>query len=278
MKALQIFIFGNIYISLCAVLMVTYTNHIFNLNTNTDLLLFIFFATLTSYSFHWYLTPDVHSNSERYIWVNNNKSLLLGLFLLSSVFSLIFILPFKDHIITIAVIAFLTFLYSASKIPYKPFEFFKKVIIGKTAYLALVWTFVTVILPVIVSGKIWDTENTLFSVNRFLLIYPICILFDYRDKDEDREQHINNIMSLLSLDSIKKLFYLFVTAFMISSLIFFQYNFSFLQVIIILIPGMFLLFSFNHSILTKSDYWFYFYLDGLMMLSAVLSFIKNLLR
>ncbi|MEZ4821359.1 MAG: hypothetical protein R2942_02705 [Ignavibacteria bacterium] len=35
------------------------------------------FATMTSYSFHWYLTPDVSGPSPRFDWVDKNKKILL---------------------------------------------------------------------------------------------------------------------------------------------------------------------------------------------------------
>ena len=275
MKAIQTLIFGNIYISLCAVVMVQYTNYVFVLDININLFLFVFFATLTSYSFHWYLTPDVHSISERYIWVNDNKHLLLILFSVSFVITLFLFFSFSKFILALSLVSVFTFIYSACKIPLKPFVYLKKIIVAKTAYLALVWTFVSVILPVIINEKSWDFQNTLFCVNRFFLIYPVCLLFDYRDKDEDKKQNIKNIVAILNLKGLKILYYICLSVFFASALVLSRYNIHTWQLIILILPGIFLLFSFNYSIRTKSDYWYYFYLDGLMMLSGVIVIIKN---
>ncbi|MEO8209311.1 MAG: UbiA family prenyltransferase, partial [bacterium] len=273
MKPIQIFVFGNIYISLCAVVMVLYTTQLFNLNISTNIFLFIFFATLNSYSFHWFLTPDIHSDSERYIWVNNNKTLLLILFIISSICSLIFIYFLRKYILILLIAAAVTFFYSASKIPFKPFTYLKKIIVGKTIYLAVVWTFVTAILPVLLSEKIWEDQNTFFFINRFFLIYPVCLLFDYRDKDEDKKQNIKNIVGLISLKALRLFYYICLLIFFISSVVLIYYDFSLIQFIIIVLPGIFLLFSFGYSINTKSDYWYYMYLDGLMMLSGIVNAI-----
>ncbi|MEO8663916.1 MAG: hypothetical protein ABI462_00355 [Ignavibacteria bacterium] len=269
MKAVQAFVFGNIYISICAVVMVTYTVTTFNLYPGLYFYPFIFFATLTSYSFHWYLTPDVHSNSERYIWVNNNKKLLLVLLIISTACSLILIYFLRDHILIISIASVFTFFYSASKIPFIPFTYLKKIIVGKTVYLAIVWTYVTVVLPLLLNGGQWENKATLFSLNRFFLIYCICLLFDYRDKDEDREQNIRNIVGMISLRTLKIFYYVCLTAFFIFSALLSGDYFNLWQITILILPGLFLLISFEGSIKTKSDYWYYFYLDGLMMLSGI---------
>ncbi len=272
MKAIQAFVFGNIYISLCAVVMVLYTARVFELVLHAEFYLFIFFASLTSYSFHWYLTPDVHSSSERYIWVNENKKLLLFLLIAGSCCSLIFIFLLLEHFKILLISAGVTFFYSANKIPFWPFTYLKKIIIGKTVYLAIVWTFVTAALPVLIAGKTWQVQNTFFCLNRFFLIYPICLLFDFRDKDEDKKQNILNIVGLLSIRSLRMFYYAFLVLFFISSALFFRNDFSLADLIILSMPGVLLLFSFDYSIRTRSDYWYYFYLDGLMMMSGILSF------
>lgn len=276
-KIIQTLIFGNIYISFATVLMSLYTFYIFEITPNPDFLLFVFFATLTSYSFHWFLTPDVHSHSERYIWVNDHKKLLIGLFVIGSAGSVIFLYELRTHFWLLTSLALFTFLYSASKIPVKPFEYLKRIVIPKTLHLATAWTIVTVILPIIITEKSWETQNTIFTLNRFFLIYPICALFDYRDMEEDKIQGISNLVGLLSLNQIKLLYYVCLTLFFITGGILPLYGFHLLELSILLHPGIFLLFSFNSSIGSVSDYWYYFYLDGLMMLSAVMTILVKIL-
>ncbi|MEP7145601.1 MAG: hypothetical protein ABI792_01190, partial [bacterium] len=275
---LNAFIFGNVFIAVCAVIMVIYTTYSFHLNIDFHFLYFVFFATLTSYSFHWYLTPDVQSTSERYIWVNNNKPLLLLLFIVGITGSLIFIYALRDHILLLLVVAFITFFYSANKIPLRPFQLLKKIILGKTIYLAMAWTLVTVVLPLAMNRMSPDQENILFSLNRFFLIYPICILFDYRDREEDWKQNIRNIVGVLSIKSIRIFYYSCLIIFFFTGILLLKDYYSVIQFCILVFPGILLLFSYNYSILTKSDYWYYFYLDGLMMLSGVLFLIFCLLK
>lgn len=277
MKLIRILIFGNIYISVCAVVMCIYTYNIFEIPPSKLFLTFVFFASMTSYSFHWYLTPDTHSHSERYIWVNEHKPLLLIFLIVCSTVTLILLYFLKDHLILLLGIAVFTFFYSASKIPFKPFPLLKKIIIGKTIYLALAWTIVSAVLPILISSKVWDRQNTWFSINRFLLIYPVCILFDFRDKEEDKNQNIKNIVGLLSMKALRLFFYFCMLLFFISLFFLYENGFAIPQLIINAIPGILLLFSYEFSIRTKSDYWYYFYLDGIMMLSGILFLLNSYL-
>ena len=84
------------------------------------------------------------------------------------------------------------FFYSAPKIPLPYFRFLKQVAIGKTIFLTAVWTYVTAILPVFIAGEHFNHEMKWFAASRFFLIYGICILFDYRDRTDDREEGITN--------------------------------------------------------------------------------------
>jgi hypothetical protein len=103
--------------------------------------------------------------------------------------------------------AFITFLYSAPKIPFPPFNHLKKIAVGKTIFLSLVWTHTTAILPLVLSNVHWQDQHFLFVINRFFLIYPICILFDYRDREEDKREGIKSMITHFSEKGIKALFY-----------------------------------------------------------------------
>ncbi|HMQ70426.1 MAG TPA: hypothetical protein PKA90_15680 [Ignavibacteria bacterium] len=273
----KIIIFGNIFISVCAVVMSLYTYYTFGTEPDAIYLLFIFFATLTSYSFHWYLTPDVSGPSPRFDWVDKNKKILFLLFLISISATSMLIYQLRDHFFILAVTAILTFIYSAAKIAEKPFVYLRKIIIGKTAYLALIWTFVTAVLPLVISRHDINYSEILFILNRFLLIYTICILFDYRDREEDRRNKVKNFVGQLSRKTLKNFYFFFLGLFFLSAVLMYFNGTGTLDMIIILIPGILLLFTFEYSVNTISDYWYYFFLDGLMMMSGVLYLLKMLI-
>src|ERR1044072_9483803 len=72
------FIFTSTFIAGCAMLMVHQTHALLSLHFNVvAYLAFVFFATLSSYNFHWYLTPTTTSENARVRWTQQHKKLHL---------------------------------------------------------------------------------------------------------------------------------------------------------------------------------------------------------
>ena len=171
------------------------TYYLFEVDPYADFLFFLFFGSICSYNFHWYLTPGIYGSSYKTQWSIRNKKLHLILFLIGLMGAGWFCFQLLHHWKWLLATAFITFLYSAPKIPYHPFSHLKKIAVGKTIFLALVWTHTTAILPLVLSNSEWQNEHFLFAVNRFFLIYPICILFDYRDREDDRKEGIKSMIT-----------------------------------------------------------------------------------
>src|SRR5580700_4243917 len=87
-----------------------------------NLLLFVFFSTICSYNFHWYLTPRSVSYSKRIEWTQDHRALHLILTLGGLAGAGIFFYLLRDYWIAIAVGTFFTFLYSAPKLPQSLFR------------------------------------------------------------------------------------------------------------------------------------------------------------
>jgi 4-hydroxybenzoate polyprenyltransferase len=179
-----------------------------------------------------------------------------------------FLLP---HWKNLAVVAIATFLYSAPKIPHPLFRVLRKVALGKTIFLAFVWMYVTSVLPIKVSTSNWYPDFTLFAISRFFLIYSICILFDYRDRDYDRSIGIRSLITWLSEKWILYLYVFSLLVFAVTSLLLLKFGWNYQTVGLLIIPGLILTFIYKYAITHFSDILFYFYLDGLMALSALLT-------
>ena len=234
---------------------------------------FVFFATICSYSFHWYLTPSEALYSDRIPWLAKNRKIHLVMFwigLLGSVVASVFLLQFWNWLL---LAVFLTFLYSAPKLSYPYFVWLRKVALGKTIFLALVWTYVTTILPLIISGRQWEPAFTLFAAGRFFFIYAICIMFDYRDREHDRGQGIRSLITYLSETGINYLFVLSLLAFSILTIAMAGYGLSNLSLIILLVPAGITAALYTYSKKNSSDYLYFFVLDGLMAVSAVFTLL-----
>jgi len=252
--------------------MVVQTYYLFHFTPLTNFLPFVFFGSLCSYNFHWYLTPQDFGSSYKVQWSIKNKRLHLLLFvigLIGSAWYLWQLLPYWQWLLATA---FITFLYSAPKIPAKPFIHLRYIAIGKTIFLAFAWTHITAILPLMLSSIEWKPEHYLFAVNRFFFIYAICILFDYRDIESDKLQGIISLVTQLPQNGIRFLFFSVLLISTISTIIM-LYGYSAGYYLCFLLPVIILAAIFRISIHTKSDYWYYFLLDGLMMLTGLLLII-----
>jgi hypothetical protein len=270
------FFFGNFFIAIVAVVMFSYTVRLFGLQVNEYFRPFVFFSTLLSYSLHWYLTPESDNASAKPRWSLSHQRFLFIMLVFSVAGMIISVIPLLGYYKILIPLAAVTFLYSAPKIDAKPFTWLRGKYMAKTISLSVVWLAVTVILPIVVSGNEWNYERALFALNRFMLLFPVCILFDHRDRAEDTLQGIRNIVSLLDEKRMDMLFYA-CTALAVLTAILLQFKIqSFIDSLYILIPSVLLALTYTKSKNSTSDLWYYTYLDGLMALSGFLYFLVPL--
>jgi 4-hydroxybenzoate polyprenyltransferase len=111
---------------------------------------------------------------------------------------------------------------------------------------------------------------TWFAASRFFLVYAICIVFDYRDRADDKLEGIRTLVNYFDETGVNRLFIFSVIAFFVFTMALFFSGISIIAVLILLIPGIILVSVYNTAKLSTSDYLYYFVLDGLMMLSALL--------
>ena len=237
--------------------------------------LFVFFSTVCSYNFHWALTPHTIAPSQRLQWDEKHKSyhLLLSIAgLIGAAISFIFI---KEHWFYIGMAVILTFLYSAPKISFTPFQWLKKIAIGKTIFLAMAWTYVTAVLPILIERTISNEKAIFFCTGQFFLIYSICILFDFRDRDDDKKEGIRSMITYFNERGIDILFTISIIIFLVLSISLKQTGIQWINIVILLIPALLLIAIYNHAKRNFSDYLYYFVLDGLMMFSGLLLWLMN---
>jgi 4-hydroxybenzoate polyprenyltransferase len=272
-----VFVYSNLFIAVCAILMVYQTCDLL-LHTQPDASFvgFIFFSTICSYSFHWYLTPDIDLDSSRLRWLKKNRKIHLILFFAGLPGALYYGISLFSHWPWLLLAAFVTFLYSAPKIPHPFFRALRKVALGKTLFLAFVWMYVTTLLPLQLSGKPWQIDFSLFAASRFFFIYAICILFDYRDREYDKSIGIRSLITWLSKKGIMFLFFGSLLAFTLFTLLLLQFGYDYKIVAILLLPGLITAVLYNHATKKFSDTLYYFVLDGLMALSAIITLIPGI--
>jgi hypothetical protein len=268
------FLFTSFFIAGCAVLMTAHALYLYGLPVHRTLLLFVACGTLCSYNFHWMLTPALYGESIKAAWSFRNRNLHAVLFALSSIGSAYCVWKLRVHWPWLLLTAFITFLYSAPKLPLKPFTWLRKIAVGKTAFLALAWTHIPYILPLLMSGKAWTIIDYGVVFNRFYLIYPICILFDYRDRAADKNEGIRSLVTYLPEDGVRRLFIGSLVVFFTSCVALACLGLDGFELVLLTLPGFILAFLYRHALRPNTDYFYYFALDGLMALSAAFSLIR----
>jgi hypothetical protein len=163
MASLRFFVYSNLFIAICAVLMVSQTYQLLlHMDPDWNVIGFIFFSTICSYSFHWYLSSDTAPGSSRSLWQKRNHYVHVILFFIGLGGAAIFFFILSKHWFWLALSAVPTFLYTAPKIPHKHFRLLRKIALGKTIFLAAVWMYVTTILPLAVHNTPWKNDAYLF--------------------------------------------------------------------------------------------------------------------
>lgn len=232
---------------------------------------FVFSATMASYNFHWLLTTETHPDSERLTWTRKHRNWHIFFFIAGTIAAIYFGWDFLAYWPWLLFAGFLTFIYSAPKIPFMIFTWMRNFVYAKTIFLAAVWTYVTSVLPVVIDHFPFRTEDIIFIVMRFFLIYSICIIFDLRDREQDNLEGIRSLITTLSIKNIDRLFYACILVFLICCAALYAYGFGIFLVFLLMVPGLVTLLVYPASKKNTSDYFYYFFLDGLMMLSALLT-------
>ena len=183
----------------------------------------------------------------------------------------LFFLQLAEHWFWIGFSVLLTFLYSAPKLPHRFANVLKQIAIGKTIFLALVWTYVTSMLPILLTENAWLNEHVLYCVGRFFFIYAICIIFDFRDREQDRREGIKSMITYFSERGVNILFYSSMLVFITTTIALHFYGFSFLICGALLLPALLVTMLYPYAKKNFSDYLYYFFLDGMMAFSALLT-------
>lgn len=273
-KLFDFFVFSSLYIALCAVVMVYQTHRLLlHYPPSLAVLSFVFFSSVCSYNFHWWLTPYSVTSSQRIQWTHRHKGWHLILYLVGVAGSIVSFIYIRKHWPALAFAALITFLYTAPKLPQDFFSQLKKIAVGKTLFLALVWTYVTTVLPIFLASEKLKPVYLLYAFSRFCLIYAICIIFDYRDREDDKREGIRSMITYFNEKGINAIFIVSLLLFLVTTLALYPYLHNTAEIVILLIPGIITAALYNYAKKNFSDYLYYFVLDGLMMLSGLLMMV-----
>ena len=257
-------VYSNIFIALVAFSMIYRTDRLWNLDLSFSVYLILFFSTLFVYSLYSLVSPHEFHTGKR-SWSKKNKWFLL-INLLVSFGAILFLMCSNERLLLFITPAiFLTSYYLIPRL--NIFISGKNKIYFKTIILVLAWLYATTIFPLLSMKREIITIGVMgFIGMEFCFLYLICYLFEHRDRLTDPQHYVwfnphkqaNTILGTFT--------FLFFTSVFIAFLGRVDNKYLIYKIGLLL----FIVFTFNKSLVTKSDIWFYLVLDGMMGADALL--------
>ncbi|TAL61398.1 MAG: hypothetical protein EPN85_04940 [Bacteroidetes bacterium] len=192
-KWIDFLLYSNIFISVCAAGLTAETYRFVHSQINLGYIVFVFASTLALYNFPVFIQTNFSpEQSERHMWVFENKKMLIVLFVLAVIASGIFVFFFSlKFILCFVPVAGTAFAY------FLPLHL--RSITGlKAGIVALVWTCVTVVFPLLLIfdfnlADTFSNENSVLLLQNFLFIFPLCLIFNVRDIEADRQTGLKTL-------------------------------------------------------------------------------------
>lgn len=270
-KIIEIFLFGSIFISICAVAMCIETNLLLHLPLNNpSFYLFVSGATLVQYNLHYFFKTMAVAGSKRLAWSLKNRNIHKILIAIGLTLILYSLFSFRlHHFIILLVLGAIAFLYSFPFLPFTNKKRIKDFGLMKIITLALLWTLVTVWFPVD-QADLSGISFQLIFLRRFIFMFILCLLFDIRDTEVDRKENIATLSVKLGVRRSYLLCYILLVIFVMLSVIQFIYVPDKIQLTAMLISAAATAVTIEYSKRNNSDIVYLACIDGMMLLQALL--------
>lgn len=215
-------LYTSTFAALCAVGLSISTEYLLLDNvpdTITPLHGLIFCSTLFVYNVHYLIKKSAPEISDRFNWSLHNKHwhyVFVALGALGSAFCALQ-MP-ESVIIACIVLGGLSFSYSIPLLPFKDKKRLKDYGWLKIFVLTAVWTIVTSVLPVLYWGhSVADYPYEIAM--RFVFMLTLCVAFDIRDMQTDKEAGIITLPNVLGLKGCYKLMTIAMLLFVVMSVV-----------------------------------------------------------
>ncbi len=277
MKWLFHFILSHsIFIAFCAAALSLQTLRLLSLPINGYLLAFIFFAALGGYNAYWIVSSYFFNRQiELRFFLQKRASsfLVLIIAMIGLVFSLAQLHLFMYNLV---IAALLMAVYSLPVAPFKRLHFLRKTGVQKTFILALAWTIVTTMVPLQMSILSMGHAALLIFLSRFLFMLMLCIIFDKRDAAIDKLRGLQSLATEIKPIVLHYLIGFIFIGYMLISYSMLAQQVGMGRVIALFITGLVTIFVYIRSFKKRGYFFYYFLVDGLMFLSAVLTELANM--
>ena len=276
MKWLHFILSHSIFIAVCAVALSFQTALLLKLNFNLFIYGFIFFATLCSYNFYWIISKLSFASKENIPGLIKKQFTGYLLLFVSSIGLLYCLLRSSIPLHFVITAVLLTILYAIPLLPVSFLKFTRKAGVLKTILLAFTWTYVTVIIPMQKDYGLLNSADLFIISRRFLFMLMLCIIFDNRDKDLDKIRGLRSLATDLKPSILRILIYCIFALLFISNFFFKNYGITLSQSIALQVSTIALLVVYFYSNKKQGYLFYYFFVDGMMLFSALATYIAGI--
>lgn len=264
--------------SLCAVAQAAVTFHLIGAPPNKVILALLFTSTLGIYNFCILISPPKEPQRSSYLrirWFFSHYRLMVTFTLISvlSLVPLFFLISMPSRLLLIFS-GVISVCYGLPIFTLGDQKFGLRNIPGLKPFLiTLVWVLSTVLLPILESKELHLTtvsmqDTTLLIAKRFLFVFALTVPFDIRDLFEDNKLGVKTIPVIIG----EKRAYLFCSVLLLGYVIMLflygntGFNSDFFALTLTAALTGWLIFR---SKWEKNEYYYFFYLDGVLILQYV---------
>lgn len=264
-------LFYHIIIAISAAALCVQTKLFYSLfDYPLTLIAFVFFATLLSYNLHFSFAATKSTSSEQLEWFREAKRATILLNVLSLIATLWFwwkIRSINTHIILAIVF---NAAYTAPLLLKKAIKLPSILTFIKSYFIGFVWAYATVVLPLAFFEVEPDVNEVFLFISRLLLVALATMIFDYRDRLRDFEMGVHTPANIMNEQQFQVFFIINVVLYSFS-VVFLAIRFETYLHLLQLIPGLVAIYLLRISKRQNSDYFYLGWVDGLLILSSVLS-------
>lgn len=285
LSILDFLLFSNLFIAICAVAQGLVTYHLLHAKPDRYILAIIFFGTLGVYNFSMLLSKPKNPEQSPYLrvrWIFSHHRLIISITLIS----VLCLIPLGLLYLSIEaklLMIFTAVLALGYNIPFLTLNHQKiglRNIPGiKLFLIALIWSVSCVLLPVVelehnYQINISSAETLLLVAKRFLFIAAITVPFDIRDLFQDKLYALKTIPVMLG-EKKAYVFCQFLLGGYLALLLLFNPTIDIDTIALTLtlvLTGWLIL----KSNIQKNEYYYFFYLDGTMLLQYLILVLASL--
>jgi hypothetical protein len=245
---------SNIYVGLIAILNVWLIATTFNISIPSYYYTFIFCSTLACYSFHRFIKYFSKESILTLPFPKYTKFILLLWAIIAFVLALVQICKFPKYAALYFAMACCCILYSLPYANTNLYKYFYRFSFFKPLILSLLWTFIIYVLTYFIFNNNLNYAVVLFIFNRWCFIFIVCLVFNYQVPYTKLQKWALISTAVIFITSCLGVFFLFSSGLAFS----------------LLFPFLLLLTFVRYLIKPTNKYWYYFFLDGLVGLSAII--------